>query len=109
MPKQMDCSETNSRTAARHIIREVYRGKKGAVHPLKACDGFEAVKVQRQELLQLRAKAVDVEERQREQVLKRAKAAQLEMHVSCRSDDANSNFQQLEPNGINAISTHGLR
>jgi hypothetical protein len=45
MPKQGLWHETNGRTAAKHIIEEVFHRKKSAVHPLIACDGFEAVKV----------------------------------------------------------------
>ena len=52
---------------------------------------------------------MNVEERHKEQVLKRAKAAEFEMHISRRSDGANCNFQQLEPDGINAIFSHVLR
>ena len=76
-------------------MREVFHRKKGAVPPLIASDGFEAVKVHESELLQLRPKSVSAEERHKEQVLKRTKAAQLEMHIPCRSDGADCNFQQL--------------
>ena len=35
--------------------------------------------------------------------------AQLEIHISCRFDDPNRNFQQLEPDGVDTILSHGFR
>ena len=35
--------------------------------------------------------------------------AQLEIHISCRTDDPGRKLQQLEPDGVDSVFSHGLR